>query len=49
MKVPRVPVRMFEAEPALAEIDLAGDARVHHPLQGAIDGGAADALILAAD
>ena len=49
MKVPRVPVRMLEAEPALAEVDLAGDARVDHPLQRAVDGGAADPLILAAD
>ena len=45
----RVPVRVLEAEPALAEIHLARDARVHHPLQRAVDGGAADALVLAAD
>ena len=40
---------MLEAEPALAEIDLAGDARIHHPLQRAVDRGAADPLILALD
>ena len=49
MEVPRVPVRVLEPEPALAEVDLAGDAGVHHPLERAVDGRAADPLILAAD
>ena len=42
-------VRVLEAELALAEIHLARDARIHHPLQRAIDRGAADALIFATD
>ncbi len=49
VEVPRVPVRMLEAEAALAEIHFARDARVHHPLQGAVDGGAADAMIFLAN
>ena len=43
MEVTRLAVRMLEAEPALAEVDLARDAGVDHPLQCAVDGGAADA------
>jgi hypothetical protein len=49
MKVARMTVRMLEAETAFAEVHLAGDPRVHHPLQGAIDRGAADPMILALD
>ena len=49
MEMPRLAVGVLEAEPAFAEIDLAGDAGVHHPLQRAVDGGAADALVFAAD
>ena len=49
MEMPRLAVRVLEAEPALAEIDLARDAGVHHPLQRAVDGGAADAMIVLAD
>ena len=49
MKVARLPVGMLEAEAAFAEIDFAGDARVDHPLQRAVDGRAADAVIFAAD
>ena len=49
MKVARMAVRLLEAEAAFAEIDLAGDPRIHHPLQGAIDRGAADAAIFLAD
>ena len=49
VKVTRVAVRMLEAEAAFAEIHLAGDARIDHPLERAIDRRAADALILAAD
>jgi hypothetical protein len=49
MKMARLPVRLLEPEPALAKVDLARDPRVNHPLQGAVDGCAADALILAPD
>ena len=49
MEMPRLPVGMLEAESPFAEVDLAGDAGIHHPLQGAVDGGAADALIFAAN
>ena len=49
MKVPRVAVRRLEARAPLAEVDLARDAGVDHPLQRAVDGGAADAGRLAAD
>ena len=49
MEVPRLAVGVLEAEAALAEVDLAGDAGVHHPLQRAVDGGAADALVFALD
>ncbi len=49
VKVPRMAIRMLEAEPAFAEIDLAGNARLLHPLQRAIDRGAADPVIFALD
>jgi hypothetical protein len=49
MKVPRMPVGMLEAEPPLPEIHLARDARLFHPLQGAVHRRPADLLILAAD
>ena len=49
VKVTRVAVRMLEAEAAFAKIDLPRDSRLDHPLQGAINRGAADALIFAAD
>ena len=49
VEVPRLPVRVLEPEAALAEVDLAGDAGVHHPLQRAVDGGAADAVVFALD
>ena len=38
-----MPVRRLEPETAFAEVDLARDAGVDHPLQRAVDGGAADA------
>ena len=38
---------MLETEPPLAEIDLARNARIDHPLERPVDGGAADLLILA--
>ena len=47
VEVARLAVRVLEPEAALAEIDLAGDAGVHHPLQRAVDGGAADPVIFA--
>src|SRR5688572_13900222 len=46
MEVPGLAVGMLEPESSLAEIDLAGDTRIDHPLQGAIDGRAADAVIV---
>ena len=49
VEVARVAVGVLEAEAALAEVDLAGDAGLDHPLQRAVDGGAADARVLAAD
>src|SRR6266850_7284605 len=49
MEVARLAVRMLEPEPPFAEVDFARDTCVHHPLQRAVDGGAADALILAAN
>ena len=49
MKVARMAVGRLEPRAAFAEIDLAGDAGVDHPLQRAVDGGAADARVLAAD
>ena len=49
VEVPRLAVGVLEPEAAFAEVDLAGDAGVHHPLQRAVDGGAADALIFLAD
>ena len=38
MKMSRVPIRVFETEPALAEIDLAGNASVDHPLERPVHG-----------
>ena len=49
VEVARLPVGVLEPEPSLAEIDLARDARVDHPLQRAVDGRAADAMIVAAN
>ena len=49
MKVTRMAVRVLEAEPSLAEVHLARDSRVHHPLQRPVHGRAADPLIFAAD
>ena len=46
MEMPRLTVRVLEAESAFTEIDFASDASVHHPLQSAVDGGAADAVVL---
>src|SRR5918999_6492221 len=49
MEMPRVPIGVLEAEPAFAEINLAGDAGFFHPLQRAVDGGPRDAVIFALD
>ena len=49
VEVARLAVGMLEPEPAFAEVDLAGDAGVDHPLQRAVDGGAADALVFVPD
>jgi len=49
MEMAGLPVRVLEPEAAFAEIDFAGDTRVHHPLQGAVDGGAADAVVVLAN
>src|SRR6185295_17676501 len=49
MEMPRMQVRVLEAEAPLAEIDLARDAGVDHPLQRAVDRRAADPLVLGPD
>src|SRR5688572_28815595 len=49
VEVTRLAVGMLEPEAAFPEIDLAGDAGVDHPLQRAVDSGAADALVFPAD
>ena len=40
---------MFEPVSPFTEVHLARDARVHHPLQRAIDGGPADPGVFSAD
>jgi hypothetical protein len=47
MEVSRLAVGVLEPESAFTKIDFAGDTRVDHPLQSAIDGRAADAVIVA--
>ena len=47
MEVTGLPVRVLEPESPLTEIDLAGDARIDHPLQRAIHRCTADAVIVA--
>jgi len=37
---------VLEPKPPVTEIDLAGDFSINHPLQRAVDGGAADLLVL---
>src|SRR5262245_58657907 len=49
MEVARMSVRVLEAETSLAEVDLSRDPCVHHPLQRAVDGRAADSMIFLAD
>src|SRR6188472_2423127 len=45
MKMTRLAVSLFEAEPPLPEIDLAGDSGIDHPLQRPVDRRAADAAV----
>ena len=40
---------MLEAESALTKINLACDASIDHPVQGPVDGGPADPMILVLD
>ena len=40
---------MLEPETTLTEVDLAGQTGVDHPVQGAVDGRAADAMIFPPD
>ena len=47
VEVPRVPVGRLEPRASFAEVHLAGESLVHHPLQRAIHRGAADSRILA--
>ena len=49
MEVAGMAVGRLEPRTAFAEVDLPGDAAGDHPLQRAIDRGAADARMLAAD
>ena len=49
MEVTRLAVGMLESEAPLAEVNLARNARVHHPLQGAVDSGPTDLLIFPAN
>ena len=47
MEVTGLTVRMLEPESPFAEVDLAGNARIDHPLQRAIHRCTADAVIVA--
>ena len=47
--MPGMPVRRLVPRSALAEIDLARDVGVDHPLERPVHGGAADARFLPAD
>ena len=49
VEMPRVAVRRLEPGAPFAEIDLPGDAAIDHPLERAIDRGAAHARMLAPD
>ena len=48
VEMTRVAVRRLVAGAAVPEVDLPGDAGLGHPLQRAVDGGAADARVAAA-
>ena len=41
-------IGVLEPESSLAKIDLARDAGLDHPLQGAVDGGPTDPVVVAA-
>jgi hypothetical protein len=45
----RLTVGVLEPEPPFAEVDLAGDARIDHPLKRAIDRGTTDPVIVPPD
>src|SRR5262249_22457295 len=49
MKMTRPPVGGLVPRSAFTEIDLAGEPLVHHPLERAVDGGAADSAVLPAN
>ncbi len=49
MKVTRVPIRRLEPGTSFAEVHLARNAGVHHPLQRAVHRSATDARMLAVD
>ena len=49
MEMTRVTIGVFEAESALAKVDFPRDARVDHPVQGAVNGRAADPAVLRAN
>ena len=40
---------MLEAKASLTEVDLAGNLRIHHPLQGPVDGRSTDLLVFLLD
>jgi hypothetical protein len=44
-----MPIRRLEPGSAVAEVDFPGAAPIDHPLEGAINGGPADAWMLAPD
>ena len=48
VEVARVVIGRLEARAALAEVDFTREALIDHPLQRAVDGGAADAGVIAA-
>src|SRR5215216_8029933 len=47
MKVAWLPIGMLETEATFTEVNFAGDTGIDHPLEGAINGRPADALIFA--
>src|SRR5262245_23036784 len=49
VEVARLAVRMLETESTLAEIHLARDPGVNHPLQRAVHRGATDSVVFASD
>src|SRR6185369_14752715 len=49
VEVARLAIRMLETESTFAEIHLAGDAGVNHPLQRAVHRGATDSAVFAPD